>query len=162
MNEEHTLSLEELGEIKTVKVYNQAYVDKQQKCIETLEKENAELKKEVEKHKWSNIFLEDCAGYDKKIAEEYTTSQERIAELETELTKRAEQIEALNKDKDYFSDALDKQIEATYKVVEELNEAKELLKDFVRWADWQSGGKCPSFKKIKDKAIDFLKEEEND
>lgn len=38
---------------------------------EELEKENAELKKEVEKYKWNNIFLEDCASYDKKIAEEY-------------------------------------------------------------------------------------------
>lgn len=38
MNEEHTVSLEELGDTKTVKVYNQAYVEK-------LEKENAVLKK---------------------------------------------------------------------------------------------------------------------
>ena len=37
MNEEHTLSLEELGEIKTVKVYNQSYVNKQQKRIAELE-----------------------------------------------------------------------------------------------------------------------------
>lgn len=49
-----------------------------------LEKENAELKKEVEKHKWNNIFLEDCADYDKKIAEEYTTLQERIERLKKE------------------------------------------------------------------------------
>lgn len=55
-------------------------------------------------------------------------AENRIVELETELTKRAEQIEALNKDKDYFSDALDKQIEATYKVVEKLNEAKDIIK----------------------------------
>lgn len=55
MNEEHTLSLEELGEIKTVKVYNQAYVDKQQERIETLEKENAELKMQLEE--WKKCFL---------------------------------------------------------------------------------------------------------
>lgn len=48
MNEEPTFSLEELGEIKTVRVYNQAYVDKQQKRIETLERENAELKDKLE------------------------------------------------------------------------------------------------------------------
>ena len=45
-----------------------------------------ELEQEVEKHKWNDIFIEDCAGYDKKIAEEYTTLQERIKELEQELT----------------------------------------------------------------------------
>lgn len=38
----------------------------------------------TEKQKWENIFLEDCAVYDKKIAEEYKTLQERIAELEKE------------------------------------------------------------------------------
>ena len=54
------------------------------KNLSDLEKENAELKKEVEKHKWNDIFLEDCTDYDKKIAEEYTTLQERIAELEKE------------------------------------------------------------------------------
>lgn len=51
MNEEPTFSLEELGEIKTVRVYNQAYVDKQQKRIETLERENAEMKGKLEKIK---------------------------------------------------------------------------------------------------------------
>ena len=54
------------------------------KRIGKLKKENAELKKEAEKHKWNNIFLEDCAVYDKKIAEEYTTLQECIKRLEKE------------------------------------------------------------------------------
>ncbi len=40
-----------------------------------------------------------------------------------------------------------------------LEEAKEILREFVGWADWQSGGDCPSFKRIKVKAKEFLKEE---
>ena len=56
-----------------------------------------ELEKEVEMHKWNNIFLEDCAVYDKKIAEEYTTLQERIEELDKEnaeiKTKKIPQLE---------------------------------------------------------------------
>ncbi len=44
MNEEHTIALKKLGKVKTVKVYNQAYVDKQEKQIEELEKKNKELK----------------------------------------------------------------------------------------------------------------------
>lgn len=44
MNEEQTIALEELGEIKTVKVYNQAYVDNQQKCITELEQQNMKIK----------------------------------------------------------------------------------------------------------------------
>ena len=34
--------------------------------IKELQEENAELKKEVEKHKWNDIFLEENAVYDKK------------------------------------------------------------------------------------------------
>lgn len=64
-------------------LYN-AYLKGAMKETKELEKENAELKKEVEKHKWNDIFLEDCAGYDKKIAEEYTTLQECIERLEKE------------------------------------------------------------------------------
>ena len=70
-------------------------IRKQKKQIKELEleKENAELKKEIEKHKWNDIFLEDCAGYDKKIAEEYTTLQERIEKLEKENAKLKSEIE---------------------------------------------------------------------
>ena len=38
------IPLNEIGKIGTVKVYNQAYVDKQQKRIAELEAENAEAK----------------------------------------------------------------------------------------------------------------------
>jgi hypothetical protein len=63
------------------------------KCVAEIEKENTELKKEVEKHKWNDIFLEDCADYDKKIAEEYTTLQEQIADLEKENAELKEKVE---------------------------------------------------------------------
>lgn len=79
----------------------------------------------------------DLKIYNAKLLNGDIEKHNNIVELETELAKRAEQIEALNKDKDYFSDALDKQIEATYKVVEENNELKEqvsYLKDNLRVA----------------------------
>lgn len=44
MNEEQAIALEELGKIETVKVYNQAYVDNQQKCITELEQQNMKMK----------------------------------------------------------------------------------------------------------------------
>lgn len=40
-------------------------------------------------------------------------------------------IAELEKDKEYFSDALDKQIAATFKVVEQLNEAKDIIKSLL-------------------------------
>lgn len=44
---EKIIPLEKLGNIETVKVYNQAYIDKQQKRIEELELENTELKEQI-------------------------------------------------------------------------------------------------------------------
>lgn len=41
-----TIPLNEIGQFESIKVYNQTYVDNQQKRIEELEKENAELKSE--------------------------------------------------------------------------------------------------------------------
>lgn len=53
------------------------------------------MTKESEKQKWNDILLEDCAVYDKKIAEEYTTLQERIAELEKENAELKEKCNSL-------------------------------------------------------------------
>ena len=41
-----TIPLNEIGQFESIKVYNQAYVDNQQKRIEELENENAELRAE--------------------------------------------------------------------------------------------------------------------
>lgn len=77
---------------------------------------------------------------------------------------------------------LDKQIEATYNMYKEnmelkeqvsamskalvlntsdekLDKAKEIIKEFVEWANWQGNSKCPSFKSIQDKAEKFLNSE---
>jgi Mg2+ and Co2+ transporter CorA len=66
-------------------VFNDEYI--KPTFIEYVQK----LEKEVEKHKWNDIFLEDCADYDKKIAEEYTTLQERIEQLEKRNAELKEQ-----------------------------------------------------------------------
>ena len=65
---------------------------------------------------------------------EYTKTKLRLDKTTKELKQQLSE----------FSDNLDK--------------AKKLLKEFVDWANWQSGGNCPSFKSIQDKAETFLKE----
>ena len=42
---------------------------------------------------------------------------------------------------------------------EQLTKAKEIIKEFVEWANWQGNSKCPSFKSIQDKAEQFLNSE---
>lgn len=41
---------------------------------------------------------------------------------------------------------------------EQIAEAKEIISEFVKWANWQGSG-CPSFKSIQDKAEQFLNSE---
>lgn len=64
-------------------------------------------------------------------------------------------IEELEKDKEYFSDALDKQIEATLKVVNQLNEAKDIIKNIIH-VTWGEGWNYSLDWKVK--AEQFLKE----
>ena len=40
---------------------------------------------------------------------------------------------------------------------DQLTKAKDIIKEFVEWANWQ-GGECPNFKSIQYKAEQFLKE----
>lgn len=47
---------------------------------------------------------------------------------------------------------------AYQKVERQLTKAKEIISEFVKWANWE-GSNCPSFKSIQDKAEQFLKEE---
>ena len=42
----------------------------------------------------------------------------------------------------------------------QLTNAKEIIKEFVEWANWQGNSKCPSFKSIQDKAEQFIKDSE--
>ena len=43
---------------------------------------------------------------------------------------------------------------------EQLTTAKEIIREFVKWAIWQGNSECPSFKSIQDKAEQFLSEVE--
>ena len=47
-----------------------------------------------------------------------------------------------------------------FKTKTQLKQAKEIIKEFVDWANWQ-GSNCPNFKSIQDKAEQFLSEVEN-
>jgi len=153
-----------------------------QQGFEIICKENAELKKEVEKHKWNDIFLEESAFYDKKIAEEYTTLQERIAELEKEnaelkgklktaYRKGMRHMAKALKDydrtdgawTDYFEHTVDKVLQREQldfeeygTLAEQLTKAKEIIENIIR-VTWGEGWNYSLDWKVK--AEQFLKEE---
>lgn len=101
----------------------------------------------------------------KRHAHDYlvTTKQriEKIKERYLELCSlKNMRIEELEKDKKYFSDSLDKQIEATLKLHQENEKLKEILKDFITY--YQANYKyytTPRFERIKE-AIELVEETE--
>lgn len=95
-------------------------------------------------------------------------------ELEKENTELKEQIstkdiliEELQEQKVYWKESsfdwrhkffkLDK-VKRLIKKDKQLSKAKEIIREFVEWANWQGNSKCPSFRSIQDKAEQFLKE----
>ena len=113
------IPLNEIGKIGTVKVYNQAYVDKQQKRIEELEKENAEAKERIKtlEYRCENIkdtdtmelvalqkenanVKEALEGY-KKIAK-WCDKCDKIADLEKENAELKENCNSLQELVTYY------------------------------------------------------------
>jgi phage shock protein A len=79
---------------------------------------------------------------------ELTEAYKKIEQLEKENAELKKQLE----DADNATDCFNKQEEIIAK-------AKEIIREFVEWANWQ-GSKCPSFKSIQGKAEQFLKDSE--
>lgn len=117
-----------------------------------LVRENDKLKEEIEKIKQR---FEPQAFTDllNEVENEYNLQKEN-ERLKQIILGNEEEIEELKKDKDYFSDALDKQIEATLKLQEaydtslaenkeiykklsdtdsKLDEAKEIIKRYIEY-----------------------------
>ena len=85
---------------------------------------------------------------------------ERIADLEKE---NAELKKELKNWKDEWQEQVQKANDESYaRTLQtiQLTKAKEIIREFVEWANWQSNSECPSFKSIQHKAEQFLSEVE--
>ena len=124
---------------------------------EELEKE-AEVYADTVKCEWENdTYWVDCRD---KVTDAYLASAEprekRIEELKKENAelKKVKQVK-IEVTRDYKKLAKDLQEQG-----DQLTKAKEIISEFVEWANWQGNSKCPSFKSIQDKAEQFLKDSE--
>ena len=86
---DYVIPLNEISKIGTVKVYNQAYVDNQQKRIEELELEIKHLTEHLEPQSASALF--------KQVEEEVRQEQE-FKEFKKENTKLKKQIKRMKLD----------------------------------------------------------------
>lgn len=118
----------------------------------------------------------DCVNHDKweemKVEEIRTDSMETLknalerikklekenAELRTKTTAFENANRAMVKELDDMTSVGVSVLENVVRSKEQLTEAKEIIGEFVEWANWQ-GSKCPSFKSIQNKAEQFLKTE---
>ena len=108
--------------------------------------------------------------------------EKRIAELEDKLMDKvclesldivSAKINGLEKENaelkesgsvicDRLSERIDETVELKNENIglkNQLTNAKEIIREFVEWANWQGNSKCPSFKSIQDKAEQFLNSE---
>ena len=102
---------------------------------------------EISYSQYSNLYDEGT----KQIQRAYELGKSELekgnAELKKELKDANEKVVnlACNQNKD---------------LKRKINKAKEIIREFVDWANWQGNSKCPSFKSIQDKAEQFLSEVE--
>ena len=102
--------------------------------IKELQKENADLKEEINKIAFARGNLE-----------------EENAELKEENLKWKDEWQ------EQVQKATDEGYARTLQTIQ-LTKAKEIIREVVEWATWQ-GSNCPNFKSIQDKAEQFLNSE---
>jgi predicted RNase H-like nuclease (RuvC/YqgF family) len=119
--------------------------------LHKLEKENAKLKEE---NKVLAQNLEDTEILNKTYEKRFNNLKKENTELKNKLEHR----NCLD-----CSNHSSKLRMKTLELEKECTNAKEIISEFVEWANWQGNSKCPSFKSIQDKAEQFLNSEvEND
>ena len=131
------------------------------KHVEELEKENAENESEARE---LNIrvdgLIKENAELKKRNAElrgMYVHSA-REAGTYKQFLELKEKENAELKEK-YAKNIADCNICDTY-CNSQFTKAKEIIREFVEWANWQGNSKCPSFKSIQNKAEQFISEVE--
>ena len=89
----------------------------------------------------SDIAIQNGRFYQKQMQDIYDKKNKQIAELEKE------NAELRTRCNELFLQTM------------QLTNAKEIIKEFVEWANWQGNSECPSFKSIQHKAEQFLNSE---
>ena len=120
--------------------------------IAELEKENAELK--TKKIPQLERRIASIRGSHRVDVKKLNARIEQVERLKKENAELKKQLEMSNK---VYNDNLD----YSHYIEGQLTKAKEIIREFVEWANWQGNSKCPSFKSIQDKAEQFLSEVEN-
>ena len=95
----------------------------------------------------------------KQLIEDLENSKKRIAELEKENAelKGLKDVATLIRANNDTIITLGQLNNMLVSKKQQLTKAKEIIREFVEWSNWQGNSKCPSFKSIQDKAEQFLK-----
>lgn len=131
-----------------------------------LEKENEELKTEkIPQLERKIASIRGCHKVDLAKLNARIEQVERLKKENAELKKLFADCDTCKRTCDigncckFGSDYLP-DVEKVLNEQKQLTKAKEIVKEFVEWANWQGNSKCPSFKSIQEKAEQFLREVE--
>ena len=153
-----------ITELEKDKQYFSDSLDKQIEATLKLHKDYQEL--EQKNH--------DIVKNSLDISNQFDELEEKLANADYQLEGRDVTIKELRKEnaelkeqKMYWKESsfdwrhkffkLDK-VKRLIKKDKQLTKAKNIIREFVEWANWQGNSKCPSFKSIQDKAEQFLKD----
>jgi hypothetical protein len=124
---------------------------------EPREKRIAELE-----HQLTHRNCLDCSNHSSKLRMRTLELEQENAELKEENVQMKEANETLATMNNNMWVELEKKRAESQGITNKLHQlikAKEIIREFVEWANWQGNSKCPSFKSIQDKAEQFLNSE---
>ena len=107
---------------------------------------------DLSKQARDKILIQDA--YEKGFNDCYVMARE---EYEKQIEELQEELKAKQVVLNDFKSRCETVTERFNKKSGELNQAKEIIREYLEWADWK-GSNCPSFKNICEKAEAFLKE----
>jgi cell division septum initiation protein DivIVA len=165
---EHLKNREEelLNELNNQNAKYNKQIAELSKHIVELQEDKGELTDKVKELEAQNEEIEnyfvESAGYGRDKVRNFMDivnkalqqKGERIAELERENVKLQGLVSQYKSSKCSGISLANRNMIMS----DQLVKAKEIIKEFVEWANWQSNSECPSFKSIQHKAEQFLSE----
>ena len=130
----------DLVDLDNLRIFKNGYLA----GAEPREKRIAELE-----HQLTHRNCLDCSNHSSKLRMRTLKLEKENEELKSENQKWKDEWQ------EQVQKATDEGYARTLQTIQ-LNNAKEIIREFVEWATWQGNSKCPSFKSIQDKFLHRL------
>lgn len=109
-----------------------------------------------------NLMIQTMYEYREKEIKDFKETNHELADLCIQRKKENEELKeklaGAERTRDNLVQLGFPTFQSCKEYADQLTKAKEIIREFVKWANWQGNSKCPSYKSIQDKAEQFLRE----